>query len=165
MRPYVGARLIYRTPSGEDLAATCTALASDGSIALTVFPPMRAPEFAVGRGWSHCGSDAENPRPGTWRWRTFHDEVGPHGRAFIVEIMARAADWQKVLTTFDNMSDYREAYRQQRAAALDRDWPELPPEAPPADPAIGAHIHLDTPPPPASSNGNTPKTSGSGREH
>jgi len=158
MKPYVGAAVIYHAPSGIDFAAVCTALEPSGEIALTFFPRHAAPMFAVARGWSHCGSNPDKPARNTWRWRTFYDEVGPNGRTFIAEIMSRSADWHAVLTTFANLADYRLAYRQQRAAALDRDWPDLPPE-PPSEPDQVPDAILQPPAPPASSNGNggTPK--------
>ncbi len=145
MKPYVGAQLLYRlqfevpaAPAGlpvlavVDVAATCTSVNVDGSIDLVIFPPAPDPRhvdrISGARGWSFCGSDPDNPKPGTWRWRSFYDEVGPNGRAFVAEMMGKPAEWARVLATYDNMVEFRSVYREQRDAAIARDGPELPPE-------------------------------------
>jgi len=145
MKPYVGAQLLYRlqfevpaAPGGSsvlavaDVAAICTSVDPDGSIDLAIFPPSPVPTYidriSGARGWSFCGSDPDNPKPGTWHWRSFYDEVGPNGRAFIAEMMSKPAEWARALSTYENMVEFRSAYREQRAAAIAREWPELPPE-------------------------------------
>jgi hypothetical protein len=132
MKPYLGAVLIYRPRDGkdqlDDLAAICTGLFENGAIVLKVFPPFADPHSVIAKGWSCVGSNPEQPNPGTWRWRSFLDELGPHGRTLIAEIMTRPAEWARVLLIYDNFADYRRIYREQREAAIARDWPELPPE-------------------------------------
>lgn len=137
MRPYIGASVLYRDEHGSDYAAIITRLKESGEVDLTFFAPYAGESWATCRGWSHVGSHPDTPLSNTWRWPTLVHELGPAGRSFVTEMMTSPATWHGVLISFANMDHFRDVYRQQRTEAMQRTWPELPPDPPPDFARVG----------------------------